>query len=655
MSAFAAVWVAGCGTSNPTVAIVGNDVITQRDFEDSYAKNNGGWEAGVKATLEERQRFLDLVIKFQLKVKEAKERKLDQDSSVRAELEGYQQSLAQTYMVDKELIEPRVKALYERKQYLVRARHILLRLAENASPAETLQVWQRAQMLIAEAARKNFDTLAIANSQDQSVTFNRGDLGFFGTGRMVPAFEDACFSVAPGQVVPVPVRTQFGYHVIKVTDRQPNQGSVQVSHILLRAPSPTDTAWVRDTVEVIMAHLAAGETFESLVPRYSTDPGSVARGGDIGAYDRDRLPPELAELLYATPKGTVAKPFYAPYGAHIFRVNGFAGIPSFADAERDLKQQYQQMRYTADYENYMHELKRQYRLGLALPVVIRLQASLDSSKTPADTLWDDVEDLSLLTEVLVNMTDTTLTVQHVLDRIGSMAEFRTFRLTPANLEHMLERLGETLVLEEHARHAPQRHPIFADLMKEYRNGILLYRIEQDEVWGKIEVNDSLLMAYYEKHKEKYRWPDRVNFAEIYVTTDSLAQAARKRLSKGEDFVDVAEDMTMRAGYREKRGVWGFQPAGLNNLATQAMGMAIDSVTGPFRNGSGLSIIKVLGKDAPRVKTFAEAGPEITGAYQEMASKERERDWVASLRSRYGVTIDTEALGSAFTHPHDASR
>lgn len=646
--AVAALWAAGCGTSNPVVATVGKTTITQQDFEESYSKNNGGWDAGVKASLEERQRFLDLVVKFQLKVQEAKERRLDQDSTVRAELEGYEQSLAQTYMVDKELIEPAVKALYDRKKYLVRASHILLRLPENAPPAETLQVWNRAKALIAEAALKNFDTLAVVNSQDQSVSFNKGDLGFFGTGRMVTAFEDACFSVPPGTVVPAPVRTQFGYHVIKVTNRQENRGAVLISHILLRAQSPTDTAWVRDTVNMIVGRLAAGERFESLVTQYSMDPGSMARGGDIGSYDRDRLPPDLADLLYATPPGTIAKPFYAPYGAHIFRVNGFTGVPSYTDAERDLKQQYQQMRYAADYENYVHGLKTRYALALSIPTVIRLQASFDTTKTPADTLWDDIEDQSLFTDTLLSTSDTTMTVRNVLDRIATMAEFRSFRLTPDNLDHMLERLGETLVVEAHARRAIERHPVFAELMKEYRDGILLYRIEQDEVWAKVVVNDSLLMEYYEQNKEQYRWPDRVNFAEIYVTTDSLAQVAKKRLEKGEDFVDVAEDMTMRAGYREKRGIWGFQAAGLNNLATQAMGMAVDSVTGPFRNGAGFSIIKVLGKEAPRVKTFAEAGPEITSAYQEKASKDRERVWVESLRARYGVTIDTEALRGAFT-------
>jgi peptidyl-prolyl cis-trans isomerase SurA len=655
LTAVTALWFTGCGTSNPAVATMGDEVITLNEFEASYAKNNGGWEKGKAATLEERQRFLDLLAKFRLKVKEARRINLDKDPEVVAEIEGYEQSLAQSYMIDKELVEPAVRRLYGRKKVVLRASHILLRLAENATPDDTLRVWNRALDVIAESASKSFDTLALKYSEDQSVSFNRGDLGYFSVGRMVPTFEDACFALEPGQITRTPVRSQFGYHVIKLIDRQPNRGAVHISHILVRPESPADTAWIRDTIRVIMEKVRAGVPFQTLVNDYTTDANSATRGGDIGSYERERLPQDLGDLLYATPKDSVAPPYFAPYGAHVFRVNGFAGIPSFEEAGRELKQAYQQMRYPADYADYVHRLKLRYQYTLRVPVILRLHAQLDSTLTPADSLWRSLADPTLASEPLMSAGGRTLTVDTVLNRIADAAEFRTMRLTPANIDQMLDRLGETLVLQEHARTATERHPVFSELMKEYRDGILLYRIEQDEVWQKVVVNDTLLRAYYDEHREQYRWPDRVNFAEIFVTSDSLAQVAVKRLMAGDDFVDVAEAMTMRAGYRERRGIWGFQVATHNNLSTQAMQMAVDSVTAPFRNGSGFSILKVIGKEGPRTKTFEEAGPELVSAYQEQASKQREQEWVASLRSRYGLTLDAEALKRAFSAEHEPTR
>jgi peptidyl-prolyl cis-trans isomerase SurA len=555
-------------------------------------------------------------------------------------------------MLDKELVEPGVRRLYDRKQFMLRASHILLRLPENASPQDTLRVWNRAMELIGIAAKKSFDTLAMTASEDQSVSFNRGNLGFFSVGRMVPAFEDACYALEPGQMTQTPVRSPFGYHLIKLLDRQANRGAVQISHILVRGENPADTAWIRDTVSVIMAKLRAGVPFNTLVAEYSTDENSVMRGGDIGAYERDRLPQDLGDLLYATPKDSIAPPYFAPYGAHVFRVNGFTGIPAFSELERELKQVYQQLRYASDYANYTHRLKKQYQYTLHLPVVFKLHAQLDSTLTPSDSLWRTAIEPTLASELLISAGAQRLTVDTVLLRIEKAAEFRSMRLTPVNIDQMLERIGESVVLQEHANTAASRHPVFSELMKEYRDGILLYRIEQDEVWQKVVVNDTLLRAFHGEIQERFRWPDRVNFAEIFVTGDSLVQVALKRLNAGEEFLDVAEAMTMRAGYRERRGIWGLQAATHNNLSAQAMQMAVDSVTGPFRNGNGFSIMKVLGKEGARMKTFEEAGPELMSAYQEQASKQREQEWIASLRNRYGLTLNLDALKSAFSAEHE---
>ena len=196
-------------------------------------------------------------------------------------------------------------------------------------------------------------------------------------------------------------------------------------------------------------------------------------------------------------------------------------------------------------------------------------------------------------------------------------------------------------------HFADRTPKIAKLLNEYKDGILLYRVEQDEVWKKVGVNDSLLRDYYNAHQESYRWPERVNFAEIYTLTDSAAKAAYWRLQYGEDFQTVAQECTNRQGYREKKGVWGFQPETASVLSRKAFSMAMDSVTEPFRYETGWSILKVIGRDSARVKTFDEAGAEVASNYQEAASKEREQEWLGVLKRKYPVSINKEALTQAF--------
>jgi peptidyl-prolyl cis-trans isomerase SurA len=185
-------------------------------------------------------------------------------------------------------------------------------------------------------------------------------------------------------------------------------------------------------------------------------------------------------------------------------------------------------------------------------------------------------------------------------------------------------------------------------MKEYKEGILLYRIEQDEVWKKTMVNDSLLKEHYNKTKENYRWPDRVNFAEIYVLKDSIAKALYKQIrKKPKNFSKIAQERTNRPDYREKRGEWGLQSFTFNDLSRRASKMAVDSVSEPFRFQGGWSIIKTLAIDSSRIKNYEEAMPEVASAYQDAASKEREREWIESLEKKYPIEIQKELLAKAF--------
>jgi parvulin-like peptidyl-prolyl isomerase len=154
-------------------------------------------------------------------------------------------------------------------------------------------------------------------------------------------------------------------------------------------------------------------------------------------------------------------------------------------------------------------------------------------------------------------------------------------------------------------------------------------------------------VFYDSTKDKYRWPDRVNFAEIFLTTDSVAKVAYKEVKAGKEFGDVAEKYTMRSGYKEKKGVWGWTPNTANEFSRYAAILPVDSIPPPFEHPNGWSVIKALGKDSAHAKTFEEARPELMSAYQEYASKLRQEEWVAELKQRYPVVINREMLMEAF--------
>jgi peptidyl-prolyl cis-trans isomerase SurA len=649
MSLVVGLILAGCAGSGPTViATIGTEPLTLEDFEASYAKNNGGWDKGVAAQQEERERFLDLLVKFRLKVKEATGRGLLADSAIKSEMDGYKVAVATSFMLERELVAPKIRELYDRKTEELRASHILIRVNPDASAADTLAAYQKAMNVISLIPKEGFDSLAVRYSEDQSAASNKGDLGYFSSGRMVPEFEDGCYQLKPGQHTPVPVRSQFGYHIIKVTARQKSKGSVRVSHILWRiTETSNDSLGLKDSVEMVYNQLRSGLDFTTAVKQYSQDPGSSQKGGDIGYYERGRIMPEIENLFYTTPLDSVTKPFKMPYGYHIFKITGYSGVQPFGETEKDLRQTYQQTRYNSDYEKYVRNLKTRYKILLNDGTVAQLTHSFDTTVTPAAYTWSDTLSADLKKKVLFLIGDRRNTVEDFVTYVSATADLKSMLLLPKNVEQMINKMADAKIVEEHAREIPGRYPEFNKLLKEYEDGILLYRIEQDEIWKKVVVNDSLLKIYYGENKEKFRWPERVNFAEVFLTSDSIAQVAYKEILKGKKFSDVAEQYTMRQGYKEKKGEWGLTVTTLNDVSRYAAGLAVDSTAPPFSHPGGWSIVKVLAKDSSRVKSFEESTPELLSAYQEYAAKAREQEWLSELKTRYPVVLKKEVLPEAF--------
>ncbi|HTY36037.1 MAG TPA: peptidylprolyl isomerase [Bacteroidota bacterium] len=641
--------LAGCAGSGPAVvAKIGNESISLEDFEENYAKNNGGWDKAVLSTPEEREKFLDLLVKFRLKVLEARNRGLMADSSIKKELEGYEVTVATSYMLEKEIVEPKIKEMYDRRKEELRASHILVKLGSSPTPADTIAAYEKAMKIIGMVPTAVFDSLAVHYSDDPSAATNHGDLGFFTSGRMVPEFEDACYGMKVGEYSHAPVRSQFGYHIIKLVARQPNKGAVRVSHILRLFSADKDSAAVTDSAMIIYRMAREGKNFAELAGRYSQDQQSRGVGGDIGFYERGKIPPEIEKIFYETPLDSVVPPYRMAYGYHIIKITGFKGVLPLADMQKEIRDQYTQTRYQTDYSNFVKALTKQYRLIYDTATVVKLLTAFDSTETPASWTWSDTLKPDMRNRMLLSCEGHPATVNDLIDYVTNSAEFKTLVLNPKNVQHIIERMAEVKLMEEHARQVPKRYPAFTKLLREYQDGILLYRIEQDEVWKKVVTNDSLLRVYYEQTKENYRWPKRVNFAEIFVTTDSLADLAYKELHEGKDFGDVAAKYTMRPGYKEKRGEWGFTPYDQSEVSRRASTLEIGKVPPhAFPGNEGLSILKTIARDSAKAKTFEEAMPEVMSAYQEYASKQRMDQWVADLQARYPVVTDKKLLLEAF--------
>ena len=185
-------------------------------------------------------------------------------------------------------------------------------------------------------------------------------------------------------------------------------------------------------------------------------------------------------------------------------------------------------------------------------------------------------------------------------------------------------------------------------MNDYKNGIYIFKLQEDEVWNKIKTDSASLYQYYLDTKDNYNWPLRVSFAEIYSTKDSLINYYYSLIQAGADFDSLAIAKTERPGMKEKAGKYSLDSVGNNPLYEEASKLdKPGDYSKPFKNGPGYSILKLTEKDLPGPKTFEEARADVSGKYQESESKRLDQQYIERLKKRYEPVIYYSELDKAF--------
>lgn len=547
-----AVVLSSCSPKHGDIIVtrIGDSTITLADYENLYVKSNGSREMGAKATMEEREKFLDLMTKFRLKLTDAYRRGLDKSPEVLSEIDQYKGSLTAAYLTDREVTAPGVRALYDHRKFEYRTSHILFTLAGSASPEDSAKAYAKAYEVIGKLkAGADFNGLALEYSEDPSVKQNKGDLYYFIAGQMVPPFEDTVFTMKVGQFTMTPVRTQFGLHIIKLTDKKPAEGEMQGSHIMTRFsaqdPTPEDTLDAYTKIRLIQDSLGMGLDFAELAKRNSADPGSALRGGNLGWFSRRRWIQPFDEEAFKLKPGQTSGIVRTIYGYHIIKCYDAHPPKGFEDAKKDVQQVYQQSRFQSDYKKFTGRLQREAEFNLHEDVLSRFIVSLDSNTTPRDSNWTNSLPAMLRASTLLSFGPRNVTLDSVIALLKVQQDFINIPLRASPIRTAIDKVAEQLLFTVKGEKIERDYPEFAAIMKEYREGILLYQIEQDQVWNRVAVNDSAIRVYFEQHRDKYTYPNRVEFAQLRFANDSIANVVYEKLISGKTFADIAAADSIR--------------------------------------------------------------------------------------------------------------
>lgn len=623
---------------------VEKEQITVSEFEQVYNKNNVANSNVEQKSVED---YLDLFLNFRLKVKEAERLGLDTVKAYQNELKGYVKQLSRPYLVDKKYTEDLVQEAYDRLSNEVRASHILLMLDEQATEEEKQKVEVRILEIKKQAdSGEPFEKLVAQYSEDPSAKENKGDLGYFSAFRMVYPFESAAFKTEVGKVSD-PVRTRFGYHLVYVTDKRKALGEVRARHLMLTLPNDATTE-ERDKVEKkikeLHQELLDGKDFAELARNYSQDPGTARKGGELPWFGSGRMVKEFEEAAFSlSAENEISKPVKTQFGWHIIQLLEKKNIGPFEKEKNKLTKRVERdSRGKGSKESLVKRLKVEYKvreykdqLGFVTQL---LDSTIHKSKFTKPVLKK-----SKASKVILTIDDQLYGKKKVSFKVGDFVDFivKSQRgLKQKSFEAIVNKLFDKFVQQKVLNYEESilklKYPEYKALVKEYRDGILLFELMEDKVWKKA-VNDTIgLEAFYNKNKHKHMWGDRLD-ASIYICkTKEKAEEVSKLINQNKADSVILSKMNQNSelGATIKKGK--FQKSDESILSKIKWKVGVSKVVA---HDNAFVIVNVHEKLKSQPKELNEARGWFTSEYQ----NKLEKDWIDSLRKKYSFQINKAAI------------
>ena len=497
-----------------------NDKITLDEFSHIFNKNNDN-EKIDKEYLDE---YIELFINFKLKVKEAKNLGFDTVATFIDELNGYRKQLAKPYLRDDNFNDELFDEALDRIQFDINANHILININDENNDEALNKINDIRREII--NGNISFEDAAVKYSDDKSAKENKGNLGYFTAFMMVYDFETAAYTTDINNISK-PVKTKYGYHIIKVNERRKAVGERKVAHIMFKTGKNAKPDKINDAQNKINKTydlLKNGDRFAEVAERFSEDRSTAVKGGVLPPFGVGKMVSEFeSQAFKLNSPGDFSEPFRTDFGWHIVML--LEDFPVVLNDDLYLKVKTgieRDSRSKLSSEFMAKKLKDQYKLKVYKENFNSLRRA--AVKDVQKTTWDGKNALDL---------------DNPLFKIESMIfyqnDFTDYILKNQknnnNFDNLyLDFLDKSLFVYEESQ-LENKYPDFKVLLNEYREGILLFDLTNKNVWKKA-VEDSLgLIKYFSDNSDSYQWEKRLS-ASIYTCVDlSIAKKVKNLLYK----------------------------------------------------------------------------------------------------------------------------
>lgn len=619
---------------NPEVLITINDEdITVDEFLKVYNKN-------INLVQDDRQKdidgYLELYLNYKLKLAEARALEYDQKQSYKQEYEGYRKQLQQKYLTDKGVTEELIQEAYDRTIEEVKAQHILMR---TSAVQDTLAALEKLKILRNRFLNEDFDLLQKELHDGKNIFVE--DLGYFSAFKMVYDFENAAFTTSIGDVSQ-PFKTQFGYHIIKVLNKRRSRGQAKAAHIMIAHNSKDSLQTPEQRINELHRLLLQGESFENLAKQFSDDKSSAVNGGNLKPFSSGEINSEIfVDTAFSLEDGAISNPIRTKFGWHIIKLISTIPVKEFEDIKFELEQKIKRdSRSSFIKKKRIESLKKQYQIDAPN----RDEVSSLFVKVEGQNDWllnDGVEPQ----DQFVKIQNRVLTHDDFLDFLNK--NLKASNSNTASSESVWRSyntfLGEQLIQYKKDK-LPLENLEYAQILKEYEEGLLLFDIMQDKIWNGAK-NDSIgLLEHYENNKTKFVTPAKITGTIARSKKKSTLKKTIKMWADGR----TNDDITTVLNAKRQQLILSTGSFGINDPLLPKKVKFSEGISSVFPLNDSYVVLNISALAPEKVQSFEASKGAVISSYQ----TELEKRWIETLRAKYDISINENALDTLKSkHPN----
>ncbi len=619
------------GEADQVLFTVDDEPVYASEFKRVYKKN-------LNLVQDESQKdidaYLKLFVNYKVKLKEARAQGLHEKPTYKRELSNYKKQLAKNYMSDNTISEAIVAEAYEHFSNEVNANHILVRISENAIPEDTLEAYNKLIKIRERTLEEGFETVRKQVHDGRNIYGE--ELGWFTAFRMVYPFEKAAFQTTIGETSK-PFRTQFGYHIVHVKDKRKSRGERKVKHIMVIDKKEDSTGNTSETrIKELYKKIQQGEEFEALAKEFSDDKNSAPKGGELRPFSSGQLSaPAFEEAAFALENpGDISQPVKTKFGWHIIKLKDSKPIGTFNQLRSEIEAKVKRdSRSKLIDEALVAKLKAKHMTGEA-PNLNDFANILDDSYFKRQ--WKLPQDFNTQ-KPLAKLGKKTITYG---DFGAYLSKYQRAIRGKKSYGVLVKEAYQAFVGEQLKQYEEDNleyeNEDFAYILAEYRDGLLLFDLMENNIWKTAKTDSLEIQNYFESHKENYFWPRRAVADVASSTKKKVANRVAKLLKEGmsaehiKKLVNTNGDIhviftsdTMAADHQALPKLFEFKP-GISKIYKHNQGYVVANVK------------DILPKE---FKPFKDVKGLVMSDYQSY----KEALWIEELKKKYKVVVNDQAL------------